>query len=353
MEMRQTSNLYIESIVPFEPPDAFIRRLPLTSEVSETVYRSRQEISEIIAGRDSRVLVIVGPCSIHDEVAGAEYAGRLAEVADSVRDSMLIVMRVYFEKPRTTIGWKGLINDPHLNGSFDVATGLTRARKFLLDVVGMGMPAAIEWLDPITPQYLADVISWGAIGARTVESQTHRQLASGLSMPIGFKNGTGGSVQIAVDALLAARTPHAFLSVDGYGRGSVVKTTGNPAGHIVLRGGKTGTNYDAESVENAVALLQEAGENPYVVIDCSHGNSNKDYRVQPLVFRNVVEQRLGGNSHIVGVLLESHLFEGSQSLQQDSTKLQYGVSITDACIGWDETHELVMEAHKQLKYMAG
>ena len=217
----------------------------------------------------------------------------------------------------------------------------------------MGMPAAIEWLDPITPQYLADIISWGAIGARTVESQTHRQLASGLSMPIGFKNGTGGSVQIAVDALLAARTPHAFLSVDGYGRGSVVKTTGNPAGHIVLRGGKTGTNYEAESVKNAVGLLQEAGENPYVVIDCSHGNSNKDYRVQPLVFRNVMEQRLGGNSHIVGVLLESHLFEGSQSLKQDSTQLQYGVSITDACIGWDETYELVMEAHKQLKYMAG
>ena len=249
MTLRQNSNLNIESITPFEPPNAFLRRLPATPAISETVNRSREEIGAILNGEDDRMVMLVGPCSIHDETAGIEYAQRLAKLADRLNDRIAIVMRVYFEKPRTTIGWKGFINDPHMNGTFDVSHGLARARQFMLDVVDMGLPTATEWLDPITPQYLADVVSWGAIGARTVESQTHRQLASGLSMPIGFKNGTGGTIQIAVDALLAARTQHVFFGVDGGGRSSIVKTSGNPAGHIVLRGGKTGPNYDAESVD--------------------------------------------------------------------------------------------------------
>ena len=353
MTLRQNSNLNIESITPFEPPNAFLRRLPATPAISETVNRSREEIGAILNGEDDRMVMLVGPCSIHDETAGIEYAQRLAKLADRLNDRIAIVMRVYFEKPRTTIGWKGFINDPHMNGSFDVSHGLARARKFMLDVVDMGLPTATEWLDPITPQYLADVVSWGAIGARTVESQTHRQLASGLSMPIGFKNGTGGTIQIAVDALLAARTQHVFFGVDGDGRSSIVKTSGNPAGHIVLRGGKTGPNYDAESVDSAIEALRAAGENPNVVIDCSHANSNKDHNLQPVAFRNIMEQRTAGNRHIVGMMLESHLFEGSQALPADPAQLKYGVSITDACVGWDTTKDLLTEAWEGLGAKAG
>ena len=353
MTLRQNSNLNIESITPFEPPNAFLRRLPATPAISETVNRSREEIGAILNGEDDRMLMLVGPCSIHDETAGIEYAQRLARLADKISDRIAVVMRVYFEKPRTTIGWKGFINDPHLNGTFNVSHGLTRARKFILDVVDMGLPTATEWLDPITPQYLADVVSWGAIGARTVESQTHRQLASGLSMPIGFKNGTGGTVQIAIDALLAARAQHVFFGVDGEGRSSIVKTSGNPAGHIVLRGGKTGPNYDAESVGSAIEALRAAGENPNVVIDCSHANSNKDHNLQPVAFRNVMEQRSAGNRHIVGMMLESHLFEGAQSVPADASQLRYGVSITDACVGWDATKDLLMEAWEALGAKAG
>jgi 3-deoxy-7-phosphoheptulonate synthase len=353
--MRQTSNLHIESMTPLEPPDAFVRRFPVTESISELVYRSREEVKAITSGKDDRMLMLVGPCSIHDEKAGLEYAGRLARLADRVRDRILIVMRVYFEKPRTTVGWKGFLNDPHLNGSFDVTTGLTRGRQFLLDVLRIGLPAGTEWLDPVTPQYLADVISWGAIGARTVESQTHRQLASGLSMPIGFKNGTGGtqhSIQIAVDAILASHAPHTFLSVDGYGRVSIIKTTGNPDGHVILRGGVRGPNYAAEHVKDAVARMEAAGVPPYLVVDCSHGNSGKDHRNQPVVFRNVMEQRAGGSRNIVGMMLESHLSEGSQKLGKDPSSLKYGVSITDACIGWETTEELMMEAHALLKTRA-
>jgi 3-deoxy-7-phosphoheptulonate synthase len=353
MTLRQNSNLNIESITPFEPPNAFLRRLPATPAISETVNRSREEIGAILNGEDDRMVMLVGPCSIHDETAGIEYAQRLAKLADRLNDRIAIVMRVYFEKPRTTIGWKGFINDPHMNGTFDVSHGLARARQFMLDVVDMGLPTATEWLDPITPQYLADVVSWGAIGARTVESQTHRQLASGLSMPIGFKNGTGGTIQIAVDALLAARTQHVFFGVDGDGRSSIVKTSGNPAGHIVLRGGKTGPNYDAESVDSAIEALRSSGENPNVVIDCSHANSNKDHNLQPVAFRNIMEQRTAGNRHIVGMMLESHLFEGSQALPDDPSQLKYGVSITDACLGWDTTKDLLTEAWEGLGAKAG
>ena len=353
MTLRQTSDLNIESITPFETPNAFVKRLPATPEISETVARSRREISAILTGEDDRMVMLVGPCSIHDEAAGIEYARRLAELSEKVQDRIAIVMRVYFEKPRTTVGWKGYINDPHLNGTFDVSHGLTRARRFMLDVVGMGLPAAIEWLDPITPQYMADIVSWGAIGARTVESQTHRQLASGLSMPVGFKNGTGGTVQIAIDALLAARTPHVFFGVDGDGRSSIVKTLGNPDGHIVLRGGKTGVNYDAESVASAIEALKASGENPNIVIDCSHANSNKDHKLQPVAFRDVMKQRASGNRHIVGLMIESHLFEGSQSIPEDLSQLRYGVSVTDACVGWDTTTDLLMEAWEALGVRAG
>ncbi len=350
--MKQTSNLHIEAMTPLEPPDAFVRRLPITGPIAELVSQGREQIAEIISGRDDRMFMLVGPCSVHDEKAVLEYAGRLVQLADRVRDRILIVMRVYFEKPRTTVGWKGFINDPHLNGSFDMVTGLDRGRRVLLDVLRVGLPAGTEWLDPVTPQYMADVVSWGAIGARTVESQTHRQLASGLSMPIGYKNGTGGtqhSIQIAVDAILAARVPHTFLSVDEHGRVSVIKSTGNPDGHIILRGGVRGPNYSAENVADAVDRLKKASLPPYLMVDCSHGNSGKDHRNQPIVFRDVVGQRAAGNRHIVGIMLESHIYEGSQKLGADPSALKYGVSITDACIGWEETEALMLEAHAALK----
>ncbi|MDP2664441.1 MAG: 3-deoxy-7-phosphoheptulonate synthase [bacterium] len=350
--MRQTSNLHVESFTPLEPPDAFLARFPLTEGMSELVASSREQIHRIITGQDDRILILVGPCSIHDEKAGLEYARRLAELAKAVQDQVLIVMRVYFEKPRTTIGWKGFINDPNLNGSFDMVNGLIRARKFLLHVLEIGLPVGTEWLDPVTPQYLADVMSWGAIGARTVESQTHRQLASGLSMPIGFKNGTGGtdhSIQIAVDAIVATRAPHTFLSVDGYGRVSIVKTTGNPDAHVVLRGGVKGPNYSSEHIADAVERLKKAGLPQYLMVDCSHGNSNKDHRNQPFVFYNVLRQRFDGNRNIVAVMVESHLFEGSQSPNGDPSKLKYGVSITDACVGWETTQELIAEAAALLR----
>ncbi|MBI4306225.1 MAG: 3-deoxy-7-phosphoheptulonate synthase [Chloroflexi bacterium] len=353
--MKQTSNLHVESMTPLEPPDGFLERLPINDRIADVVYSSREAIKQIITGKDDRLLLLVGPCSIHDEKAALEYAKRLAGISKRTQDRLLLVMRVYFEKPRTTVGWKGFINDPSLNNTFNVREGLYRARRFLLDVLELGIPAGTEWLDPVTPQYLADVISWGAIGARTVESQTHRQLASGLSTPIGYKNGSGGtqhSIQIAVDAIVAAKVPHTFLGVDGYGRVSIIKTTGNPDGHLVLRGGVKGPNYGPEHVADAVERLKKAGVPPYLMVDCSHGNSNKDYRMQPVVYRNVLEQRAGGNRQIVGMMVESHLYEGSQKLDGDISKLKYGVSITDACINWQATEELLLEAHSKLRVKA-
>lgn len=351
--MPQIKNLNIDSITHLETPKQFVERLPLTSLMEDTVTSGRQEILDIVSGKDDRLLLIVGPCSIHDTKAGLEYAQRLKKLADEVKDSVLVVLRVYFEKPRTTVGWKGLINDPHLNGTFDVATGLTMAREFLLDVLALGLPTATEWLDPITPQYLADAVCWGAIGARTVESQTHRQLASGLSMPIGYKNGTGGSIQIAVDAMLAAQEPHVFLSVEEDGKVSIVKTKGNLGGHIVLRGGTSGPNYDPSAIMRATGILKAAGFEPHLVVDCSHANSGKDHRRQPVVFRDVLQQRTTGNRDIVGMMLESHLKSGSQKANADPSKMQYGVSITDACVDWENTEELVREAHVALGRTAG
>jgi len=347
-----TSNVRVSGLQPLAPPSEYINDQPIPAEVAALVTKSRQEIEDILERRDDRMVMLVGPCSIHDEKAGLEYAQRLAKLAEEVKDRILVVMRVYFEKPRTTVGWKGLINDPNLDGTFDMQTGLKRARAFLLEVGKLGLPAGTEFLDPFTPQYLADLVAWGAIGARTTESQTHRQMASGLSMPIGFKNGTGGSCQLAVDAIVAAQSDHAFLGIDENGRAAVINTVGNKAGHLILRGGSSGPNYDEDSVASASALLEVAGLRSNIVIDCSHANSNKDHKRQPIVFRETIRQRNAGNAGVVGLMLESHLNEGNQSLG-DLSELAYGVSITDACINWETTEELLHEAYSALGEKAG
>ena len=341
----------IEALVPLPPPSEYLKNLPITGRMAAQVMGARQQIRRVLTGEDIRMLVIVGPCSIHDERAGLEYAQRLAQASRELQDRLLLAMRVYFEKPRTTIGWKGLINEPNLDGVLDVAEGLRRARAFLLEVARLGLPAATEWVDPITPQYLADFVSWGAIGARTTESQTHRQLASGLSMPMGFKNGTGGtrhSIQIAVNGMVAASTGHAFLSTDRSGRVIVAYTKGNPGVHLILRGGEQGPNYGQESVAAACAMLAKAGFPQRLLVDCSHDNSGKDHTRQPLVFPDVLRQRIEGHPCIAGVMLESHLSEGKQSLKGNAATLKYGVSITDSCIGWEQTIGLLREAHAAL-----
>ena len=347
--MPQIHDLNIQSIEPLPTPVEFIEKFPITPQVAQLVADGREEIARILRGEGDRLLVIAGPCSIHDVESGLEYATRLKKLADAVQDRILVVMRVYFEKPRTTVGWKGLIYDPHLNGSFDITTGLGMAREFLLRVSDLGLLSAIEFVDPITPQYIADLISWAAIGARTAESQTHRQMASGLSMPVGLKNGTGGSVQLAVDGVVAAQAKQAFLGVDANGKASTVVTKGNPDCHIVLRGGSRGPNYDADSVADAVDRLQRAGVSTQLVVDCSHANCGRDYTKERVAFFDVLDQRISGNSNLVGVMLESHLNEGNQRLDESNPgSLSYGVSITDPCINWEETVELLTSAHQKL-----
>ena len=347
--MPQIHDLNIQSIEPLPTPVEFIDKFPITPQIAQLVSDGREEIAGILRGEGDRLLVIAGPCSIHDVESGLEYATRLKKLADAVQDRILVVMRVYFEKPRTTVGWKGLIYDPHLNGSFDITTGLGMAREFLLRVSDLGLLSAIEFVDPITPQYIADLISWAAIGARTAESQTHRQMASGLSMPVGLKNGTGGSVQLAVDGVVAAQAKQAFLGVDANGRASTVVTKGNPDCHIVLRGGSRGPNYDADSVADAVDRLQRAGVSTQLVVDCSHANCGRDYTKERVAFFDVLDQRISGNSNLVGVMLESHLNEGNQRLDESNPgSLSYGVSITDPCINWEETEELLTSAHQKL-----
>ena len=347
IEKSAVHDVRVESITRLDPPSAYWRRYALPDAIGDQVAGHRRQIEEILSGRDSRMLMIVGPCSIHDTALGLDYAQRLASLARAVEDRILIAMRVYFEKPRTTVGWKGFINDPHLNGTYDVPGGMARARQFLIDVWAQGLPTATEFLEAFTPQYLGDMISWGAIGARTTESQPHRLMASGLSMPIGFKNGTGGSVDIAVEGIVAAMSEHVFLGIDDDGIASVVKTMGNPAAHLILRGGKRGPNHDAASVAAAQRLLAESGLTPNVIVDCSHANSNKDHKMQTVVFNAVLEQR-ASNPGLVGLMLESNIREGSQSLG-DPSELDYGVSITDACIGWPETEALVRSAHARLE----
>ena len=331
-----TRDLRIASIRPLIPPAILLEQLPLPPEGAMLVSRSREEVIRILRGHDDRLFVVVGPCSIHDPAAALDYGRRLRELADELRDELCIVMRVYFEKPRTTVGWEGLINDPHLDGSHAVNEGLYLARRLLLDLIALGVPAGSESLDPISPQFFSDAITWTAIGARTAESQVHRHLASGLSMPVGFKNGTGGGIQLAIDGVIAAAHPHAFLGVTEQGVAAIVATRGNPDCHIILRGGRSGTNYDASSVERTLHALEHAGLPPRLMVDTSHGNSNKDYRRQPEVARTVAEQIAGGQPGIVGVLLESFLLDGAQKLE-DRSSLVYGQSVTDSCMGWEMT----------------
>jgi 3-deoxy-7-phosphoheptulonate synthase len=322
-------------------------KLPLSEKARETVVNGRQAVENILDGRDPRLLVVVGPCSIHDLDAAREYAGKLKKLHDELGEQLLIVMRVYFEKPRTTVGWKGLINDPRMDDSFHIEEGLYLARALLLEFAEMGLPAATEALDPITPQYLSDLISWAAIGARTTESQTHREMASGLSTPVGFKNGTDGSLQVAVNALQSAASPHSFLGIDQNGRCAVIRTRGNRYGHVVLRGGSR-PNYDAESIRQCEQELAAANLRTQLVVDCSHANSNKDPGLQPVVLGDLVNQILAGNRSIVGVMLESNLGWGNQKLTADRSALKYGVSITDACIDWSTTEQTLREAAGKL-----
>jgi 3-deoxy-7-phosphoheptulonate synthase len=348
-----TDDLRIKEIKELLPPDHVLREVAITEKAAKTVYETRQAIHRILHGADDRLLAIMGPCSIHDVKAAKEYAGKLKETKDRLSDDLLVVMRVYFEKPRTTVGWKGLINDPRLDGSFQINEGLRIARELLLQLNELGMPAACEFLDMITPQYVADLVSWGAIGARTTESQVHRELASGLSCPVGFKNGTDGNVRIALDAIRAAQAPHHFLSVTKAGHSAIVSTTGNEDCHVILRGGKQ-PNYDPAAVNAAAKNLAESGIPARIMIDFSHGNSGKDPQRQVEVGREVVAQIAGGDERIIGVMVESHLKAGRQDLVPGK-QLTYGLSITDACLGWEDSRELLdmlAEAVRQRRLQA-
>jgi len=338
----RTRDLRVESIRPLLPPAILLEELPLSEAAAVTVSRGREEVARILRGEDDRLIVIAGPCSIHDPVAALDYGRRLHRLADELAADLRIVMRVYFEKPRTTVGWKGLINDPNLDGSFAINEGLRVGRRLLLDLAELGLPAGCEFLDPITPQFTSDLVTWGAIGARTTESQVHRELASACSMPMGFKNGTDGGVQIAIDAIRAAAHPHRFIGVTEQGLAGIVSTTGNPDCHVILRGGATGPNFDAISVGKTLSALTDAGLPPRLMIDASHGNSEKDYRRQPLVVRDVAAQVAQGEAGIFGMMIESFLVDGRQELG-DPTRLVYGQSITDACMGWDMSEPVLRE----------
>ena len=348
MQKDTVNNIHVSSEQVLVTPEALAQELPVSDKALEGVIASRKIVSDIIQGKDHRLLVVCGPCSIHDIEAAKEYALKLKDLHESSKDTLYIVMRVYFEKPRTTTGWKGLINDPHLNDTFDIETGLRKARELLIWLAELGLPVATEALDPISPQYLAELFSWAAIGARTSESQTHREMASGLSMPVGFKNGTDGSLGIAINALQSAASGHRFMGINREGQVSIIKTQGNPDGHIILRGGKQ-PNYDSVCVSDCEQELEKAGVSSSLVVDCSHANSAKDYRRQPLVAQNVVNQILEGNQSIIGIMLESHLNAGNQSSTGKTlADLEYGVSITDGCIDWQQTQELIMQTRDKL-----
>ncbi len=347
-----TDDLRIDRLRPLIPPAILMEQYPITEAASTTVAEGREAVTRILRGRDDRLLVVVGPCSIHDVAAARGYGQRLKAAADRLRDDLLVVMRVYFEKPRTTVGWKGLINDPRLDGSFRINEGLGVARGLLLDLANLGLGAGCEFLDTITPQFIADLVTWGAIGARTTESQVHRELASGLSMPVGFKNGTDGNVQIAVDAVRAASHPHHFLSVTKQGLAAIVATRGNDACHVILRGAARRPNYHAEDIEAAARALQRAGLHARIMIDCSHGNSSKDPQRQPAVARDVAAQVADGSPHVFGVMLESHLVGGRQDARPGQP-LVYGQSITDACLAWDDTEPVLEELAKAVRARRG
>ena len=351
MENNQDSlfNVNVASSDLLATPEEVKRRLPLTPLATDTVFGGREGVRAILERRDPRMFVVVGPCSIHDVVAAREYAGRLKKLADRVAGTMLIIMRVYFEKPRTTVGWKGLINDPDMDDSFHIEKGILIARELLLHIAEIGLPAGTEALDPIMPQYLSELITWTAIGARTTESQTHREMASGLSTPVGFKNGTDGALATSINALQSVRHPHHFLGITQQGQSAVFRTRGNGHAHLVLRGGGGRPNYDAVSIAHAERELTAAKLPPNIVVDCSHGNTNKDFSLQPMVAENCVAQILDGNRSIVGLMLESHLKAGNQAIPKDLGQLEYGVSITDPCIDWPTTETLLLNMHEALQ----
>ncbi|HNE40690.1 3-deoxy-7-phosphoheptulonate synthase, partial [Accumulibacter sp.] len=337
-------NINVTAFDPMPSPEEILEHLPLTPSAAGAVRRGRTVLSQILDRQDHRLFVIVGPCSIHDPIAGLDYAHRLLELAHEVEDTLYLVMRVYFEKPRTTTGWKGYINDPDMDDSFRVDEGMRKARSFLLQLAELGLPAGTEALDPISPQYLGDLISWTAIGARTSESQTHREISSGLSTPVGFKNGTNGDIGIAVNAILSAARPHSFLGINGQGRTAIVRTRGNRYGHLVLRGGGDRPNYDTVSVQMAEIALRKAGLSSNIVIDCSHANSYKKYELQPLVLADVVNQVRLGNRSIVGMMIESNIVAGNQPIPEDLSQLIYGCSVTDSCVDWATTERMIRDA---------
>jgi len=342
-------NVNVVGLDPMPTPTQVHERVPLSPLAAATVARGREALRAILERRDPRIFVVAGPCSIHDPAAAVDYAQRLAKLAAEVAETMLIVMRVYFEKPRTATGWKGFINDPRIDDSFHIEEGITAARRLLIDIAELGLPAGSEALDPLSPQYLADLISWYAIGARTTESQTHREMASGLSTPVGFKNGTDGGLDVAINAIRSAANPHSFLGISASGRTAIVRTRGNPHGHLVLRGGGGRPNYDSVSIKLAERALAKAGLAPNIVVDCSHANSLKDPSLQPLVFMDCVHQIREGSQGIRGMMLESHIHAGAQPIPADRSQLKYGMSITDGCIGWETTAELLRRADQELR----
>jgi 3-deoxy-7-phosphoheptulonate synthase len=349
MSTHAVENINIEVPEILITPAELKRKIPLSDAARITISKGRKDIENILQHKDHRVIVVVGPCSIHDLKAAHEYAGRLKKLAEKVSDTLLIVMRVYFEKPRTTTGWKGLINDPFMNDSFKITDGLHIGRQLLHDILEIGLPTATEALDPISPQYMQDLIAWSAIGARTTESQTHREMASGLSSSIGFKNGTDGSLTVAINALQSVASPHRFLGINSEGNVSIITTKGNPYAHVVLRGGNGKPNYDSVSVSICEQELQSAGIAPNIMIDCSHANSNKDHNLQPLVLNNVVNQITEGNKSIIGVMIESHLSGGNQKLSSNPEEMAYGVSVTDACVDWETTETALMSMADKLR----
>ncbi|AMX02472.1 3-deoxy-7-phosphoheptulonate synthase [Microbulbifer thermotolerans] len=349
MTTQQFDDLNVVSQEILISPEELKAELPVTDASEATVAAGRAAVRDILDRKDHRLMVVIGPCSVHDVDAAIDYAKRLKKVADQVSDTLLIVMRVYFEKPRTTVGWKGLINDPFLNDTFKIQDGLHIGRKLLLDIAELGLPTATEALDPISPQYLQDLISWSAIGARTTESQTHREMASGLSSAVGFKNGTDGSLDVAINALQSTANPHRFLGINKQGQVAIIHTTGNKYGHVVLRGGNNKPNYDSVSVAVCEQELRKAGLCPNIMIDCSHANSNKNHELQPLVVENVIHQILDGNQSIIGIMVESNLKAGNQKIPEDLSQLEYGVSVTDKCIDWETTETLLLKMAEQLK----
>ncbi|MDR0997127.1 MAG: 3-deoxy-7-phosphoheptulonate synthase [Zoogloeaceae bacterium] len=349
MRRELLEDIRVAAFDPMPTPNALHEKLPLTDRARQTVSEGRKVLNAILDGTDHRLFAVVGPCSIHDPQAGLEYARRLKALADELADTIYLVMRVYFEKPRTTVGWKGYINDPFMDDSFRVDVGMEKAREFLLQVADLGLPTGTEALDPTSPQYLDDLIAWNAIGARTTESQTHREMSSGLSTPVGFKNGTGGDLSVAVNAILSASRPHSFLGVDGEGRVAIVRTTGNPYGHMVLRGGDDGPNYEHAAIAQAEQALAKAKLPARVVVDCSHANSSKKPERQPRVLADLVRQIRAGNRSIIGVMIESHLQAGNQPIPADLTQLEYGKSVTDACVDWGTTETMLRDAAAQLQ----